>query len=1257
MPQPGTNPENSGPIADFNNSLAALVDYVKPAGEDILYQFAEEEILARARPFDSWPEWRDYEEKQNELNGIDADFGLETESVTPEGLSGAEADAWYRAKWEKAQGIKRDAAGKEIREAGELSTEEIDVMFLDRMEEGGALERFLEETWYTINPENIFGGVNTGEEDAAREEAEELARRVRNEMHPTVVNNARRVAAGKPLTGSARKAILTLMEKGARHYRALYTEITGDQEFAALAAREVKTKPDIRDPEGRPLSIVQKEQIARKIKNEEIQKKFLSGELVPEEVQSYVEDLRKEKRELQRRLEKAEEEIADDLQYLNRAERNAVRREKELSAAENTIRNYEREIERLEKDLARVRARRRLERQAAEEKNGARKKKESQKRADAAGQARERREKLENSYIRRLDKTRAMLREKRTRLEELEKEYGDFVRSARAQATMQKYVAVNRLKEQIREKIAERRAALKIIADKRRLVNDIMREPSKGIWYEHREKIRAIQRVIDPKVRRAKVIWKGEMYDINVFRDRAIAEGLAGILPKNLVTRVFRKSINEWTVGELEEMRDQVERLRLEGRYEWNRRELERKMGIDAAQRAAVNQNNMNPEYRPALAAGSKERKKQLEKLDTLFRKVGAGTWTLSRIAQWADGHAKGAHYKNLVTEERQVYAVKMDNMDRRYKRIFDFMKKIGKEIRDLYNREYTIRGIGPGNSDATFTVSDLMFMLVGLRDRNTRAAIIYGNMMNNDERNHTDATVLRKAGAEKMRILHDFVNRTLSAKEKALAEEIGNDFRDEFGRLNDIFANEFNRVMTRVNSYVPMITQDATASGNRHEKQQGNEILNVAGVSISRTPEKGFAVKRVKIGPRNQRAIRLDLFGTWMKAVERQEHFAAYNRYIRKLNAVYKGNSSTSRFLQEQIGQIYGPELLNRIKTEINALANPQSFKDERNIDLIIKVIRGNTAAAYLAFNVPSVLKQFAASPLPYMAHVNPVQYAASALRFLSNPVEFSRGIKEKSAIMRHRQANPAFGVLRQLQENSKGKRGLAAFQSAGMKGLEIADWVSVAVGWDAVYEKALAEGLSEQEAVARADDVTLQTQPSSREQDLPPLYKNQPEAMKIITQFTTSLNPIWNQFTYDLPVAVKNRQFGHAVSMLVAYGLAGWGIGAVTSLFSKDDDDDDEDTKRRRFLYWSFSQALDSVPLLGNGVSALAEQLITGQRRRQFTSPVFPAGQKLLDAASRAGAGDWDRAAQNLAEGIGIGIGAPVSATKQVFRIIRKE
>lgn len=1190
----------------------------------ILFQLLDPEIDAEARTFKTWQEWKDYVET----------FAIPVMEEDPRAPEDAE-DAWYKERWEQAN----------RKESPTFTSEEIDAQFLERIQKEEELEKFLEALQ---DARSIDEGAEDETEALAREEATELMDRIEHEAHPTILNNALRVSMGREITPKARKSILTLLEHGVRFYRLLYTDITGDPTFAALAESEEEQLPEIKDTEMKALSIADRVKLINRVKSDRIRKELMKGDLVPDDVMLLINQLDQEKAELSSKLKTAEKEIADDYSTFTRQEQIFVSQREEIRTLQKDLNHNERELVATQKKLDTARIRIKTTREEGKERVKAERTKGIEKRKKAVITAQERRQRLIEGYQGKLEKLKSKITEQRQQLRDLKAASREALSSARAEASLQKRYAVQKLKDEIRAKEEERREAAKIIQYKRRLVTQIMAKPSREVWYEDAEKIRAIQRVIDPKARAAVVKWEGETYEIQAFREKAVNENLVDILPTRLINRIFKKSIDEWTVTELEEMAAEVERLKSVGRTTWGLKEAERKYATWKDRKDVINQHSNDPRLENAAAAGSKERGEQLKKLNSGFKKIATATWTLSRIADWLDGGKAGAHTKLLVTEERTAYATKMDHIDRRVKKIFDLMKSKGIDARSLYETEYTIPGIGPGGADVTYTTSDLMYVYIGLRDQNTRNAILYGNLMDQSERSTWDNDTLRVMGRDKVHTLERSVQGFLSQEEKEIAEAIGQDFRDEFGRLDDIFINEFNLRMKQVNSYVPMIRQDVTASGEQHESQQAQELLNVAGVSIKRTPDKGFTASRIKISPRNQRAIKLDLYGTWMDAVERQEHFAAYTRYIRKLNNVYKNShNSDSRLLRHYITQTHGTEVLRRVDHEINALANPQSFRDDRNIDRLVRTLRGNLGAAYLSWKMSSIMKQLVTSPAPYLAYISPLDLASSAFELMKSGK--SEEIRSKSAIMRHRIANPIIEAVKIAQKEGKGKKGLANIQAIGMKGLEMADWVSVAAGWNAVYKKALYGGATEEEAVSKADDVTLRCQPSTREQDLSPLFKTGSEAVRLITQFQTALNVIWNQFTYDLPTAVKNKEWGFVVRLTAAYAIAGIGLGLLMDGLTGDDDE----LQYKRFIYWSMAQAFDSVPLIGDGISAVVRQAITGEKRKYYSSDVFPAAEELISAATKATAGDWDKAATDFAESLGLGLGLPVSGAKELTAV----
>ncbi|MDR1932296.1 MAG: hypothetical protein LBQ57_05655 [Spirochaetales bacterium] len=1233
----------------------------------ILFQFSNDQILEEGRRFDSWQEWKAY---------VEAMEAGDDYALRPEGDS-AETDAWYKETWEKARGITRDEKGQVVEEKPVLSGEERKTLFLDTVNEN--LDRFLTVMREEVAAGNIDPDFRPDDEAEAleMEEAEARARRIRSLVHPQILANATRVAKGKPLTESSRRAVMTHIENGWSHYAALYGELMGDERIAAMAEEEAQTLPEIKDPKGKPLSIVQKTAIAKTIKDGEIRRKYEAGTLTETETLEYIGVLTEDKKNLESRLRAAEKEIEEDNSRLSRGERAYAKQREEISALEKAIKSDERELKRLEDSLAKAKAREKSVRTAKNEKIKGLEDTVKSTRA----KARENKKTLTEAYEQQIDKIRDQLRASRETLQSARREAALEGATQRAKAALAKREALEELRMQIRYKEKEARAAAKIIEEKKLLIAQIMKPlPKKNsrIWYKQAEQIRAIQSYLDPKARAAVIKWNEQSFDIETFRNKILNENiLDDILPPGLAQRIFSKPLADWEPRDLEELRDEINNLKAQGKAEWARlialRNAKRNRDRAQADRQAV---GFNEEY---AKADTKEKRDRLAKKDGTIPSHVRNfmhnlTRTLFRVADWMDGGKPGIYTKLLVTEEREAYRAQEQNKYRRMKPVLDYMKEKGIDETKLYEERGNIPGFAPDAINDPHTLSDLLYLYIGLRDQKTREAIEYGNLMDAVERaawkrevgiiEATEGKALNKlqrqqaveaAGAKfiaaqeaKVKALEEYIQNELTADEKGLADLIGNDFRDEFGRLNDVLANEFNRRMEQINSYVPMFRKDATGT-NAKEEQQARQILEVNGTAISTNPEKGFSVNRINIMPYNQLAISLDLFGTWLKAVDAQEHFVAYTGYIRELNSIFKGKTSQSAQLQQHIRQVYGGEILKRIQEEISAFSNPQSFKDNQNINKILRLLRGNLAAAYLAWKTSGIIKQLITSPAPFFAHVNPAQYFASAWEYMSNHEEFNNLVREKSAFMRNRTL-PLVEAVRQAQKDGKFQRKWAKFQDIGMKGLEWADWSTVSIGWNAVYKKALNEGLSEQEAIARADDVVIKTQPSSRDADIAPLFKEKSEAMRTFLQFQTALNVIWNQITYDLPAAIKNRQFGYVTRMVMSYAVAGTVLGLVTQGLG---DDDDEEKRLKHGIFYATTQFTDAVPIFGGDITNLVEQLITGDKKRSFQDSPFPAVQKIFNAVRDLGQADLEKAASDFGNGVAMFIGAPASGAKEAGRV----
>ncbi len=531
----------------------------------------------------------------------------------------------------------------------------------------------------------------------------------------------------------------------------------------------------------------------------------------------------------------------------------------------------------------------------------------------------------------------------------------------------------------------------------------------------------------------------------------------------------------------------------------------------------------------------------------------------------------------------------------------------------------------------------------------------------------------------------------------KALMEAIEEDYASQYERMNEVSINEFNMPVHRVKAYVPLVRRES--NGDTNEAQVKEDLLGAAGVG-KQWADRGMTQRRVQISPLNQKPVQTGLFTTWGSSIERTEHFIAYAPYVRQLNAIYKSRdaSYTRRFIESR----YGNGAIKYLDEYINEVANPNAGRIRERGAELLHVLRGKTAPAYLGWKASGIIKQGLTSPWPYMQFVNPAEYMAAAMKFTFNP-EMREAIKEKSVFMKMRRMDPVNDLIDEMADNAKTKidRGWSNFTKLGMQGLELIDWACVAPGWLACYEKKynqlqnasnaryeskMAElkernmyaevGTSEYltpqqmeaeakkeiledietEAVRYADDCTRACQPSNRVTDLAPLFKNSSEAMKAFLQFQTSLNVIWQNLRYDMPYAVKNKEFTRIAGTIIGYVCAGIFMNSVMEGIGGDDDDDDTQALRN-LIYYSTTQFTDAVPILGSEITNVMDKVITGKRAyAQSGTDMTPSATKLLTALQNTTSGNWKKAAELTAEGIGLYLGAPVSGTKEIYKLLGK-
>jgi hypothetical protein len=579
-----------------------------------------------------------------------------------------------------------------------------------------------------------------------------------------------------------------------------------------------------------------------------------------------------------------------------------------------------------------------------------------------------------------------------------------------------------------------------------------------------------------------------------------------------------------------------------------------------------------------------------------------------------------------------------------RIAKVTSYMKEIGYNEKDL-RESVNLGNIGPNDTAYTVKKSDLMAISLAVLDPDSKAAFIFGNLFSEQERAKMDVTALKESGNKKLEAIRKMVETGLSEQEKAIVSRIGADFNDNFDRLNLAIIDLTNKEMTKVANYFPMMR-----SGAYFDKFGGDvmkEMEKNAGIITG--PEGGFAIERIKIGMKHQTPIKLDLFATWQGAVEHQEHLIAYGNYLKTLNSVYKSRAAGG--VREAILQTLGKPGMDYVDSYINELANPGMDKAKNDSSTkLLKILRGNMAIGYLAFRWTSVVKQIITSPLPFMAYApGGTTAAAFDLMKSGHPMKWLAQVESQSQWLKNRTIDQVFQTIKEMGDTGY-EAVIKKIGTTGMKGLEYADRFSVAIGWKGVYDQSISKGMTEEEAVAHADDVAMKTQPSARGADQAPIFRNSNEWSRLLLQFGSALNVVFQNIYYDVPQAFRNKEYLNAIGIMASYAMGGILLGALAKATGKDAEDD-PDEKWKLWAYYSMTQFSDSVPIIGQEISGLAKRVITGDNRIPFGKeilPTFGAASKGFEDITQ---GKLIDAAGNFGEAIGLTLGLPVLAVKETI------
>jgi hypothetical protein len=320
------------------------------------------------------------------------------------------------------------------------------------------------------------------------------------------------------------------------------------------------------------------------------------------------------------------------------------------------------------------------------------------------------------------------------------------------------------------------------------------------------------------------------------------------------------------------------------------------------------------------------------------------------------------------------------------------------------------------------------------------------------------------------------------------------------------------------------------------------------------------------------------------------------------------------------------GPEIRQQFRPWLRFVANRWAMERAGNEGLgkWVNKARANTTVVGMGFRASTILSQIAgySNSAEYVGAGRMASAIAAAGR---RPVETYRFVMERSGEVRHRMDTLDRDINVALNQLTGKTDILTAGKRFAFHGIGYMDRVVAIPTWIAGYNKALAEGRTEEQAAYEGDKAVRLSQGAGSPKDLAAVQRGtgkHGELLKFLTMFYSYFSAFYQRertLGRDIATAARERR-PRDLPKLAARAFFLIAVPPVLAdLLSGRGPDPDED-----WGWWAFKkmlvQALGPIPLVKDLIEPAWDKL-TGQHTFGFQlSPLQAAGDSIVQAAQDA-------------------------------------
>ncbi len=664
--------------------------------------------------------------------------------------------------------------------------------------------------------------------------------------------------------------------------------------------------------------------------------------------------------------------------------------------------------------------------------------------------------------------------------------------------------------DKVLPEIQERIIKLAEVAEKKSIASEIQRIAKTKIDPDYKEQIDNILEDFDLKVRTPKT--KARRQRRAEFVERQRDEGNLDFLPPSFFTDFGKKTLDEMTLGEVEQLRDQISVLITVGATKdrllaaKGERDFSKRLDtiLNKAYERAGTEEQVEGEQAPLV---SNQRKgfieKTLEFMDNFFAAHRKIEFVLKSLNNQEVFEIIQSGINNELTTTEEAY-----------KKLTDAFSLIKKDFKDKSKKLVSIEGI-----PVELTREQMIGIALNNGNFGNRQRLINGN----------------KFTLEQIRIIEN----SLTKNEK--------EFVDMIFEIVDSFFPETVKVTKKLvgikprpveGKYFPVASDkelNKQAKLNAAQRDLFQDIFHITFV------ERGFTKERVG----GRAPLNLNVFDVIFNHIDSVIHYNTMAIPVRDVQKII----NNERF-KKAISDIMNPSVYNQFPTWLRDIANPRGLQANNVIDKASQFLRHNSTAAILGHRLTVSLLQGGSFTLT-INEIGVKDSLNGIVQFYKNTRRAIEFVYSKSPTMKNRAQRfdreiKDFMRSNQARKITQGKKSWEEILFSMIRGV---DFVTTVPSWLGAYEKSFNETGNIDQAVEFADGVVRRTQPAAAMENLSAIMRGS-ATQKLFTSFMTHFSNSHNQLVNAMDQLKYSQD--HALRKSANYARAMWWIWIAPALLS---------------------------------------------------------------------------------------------------------